>query len=358
MVDDFEALQGFWKLISSTRDGVPEPHDAWGELNTLFEFTGHRFRHVRSRSSNRFEIHPKESPKGMDFVMVSMKSRSPCIYELEDQTLRILHCSAKNTRPASFDAPGCLLRVYSRFKKRMAVKRQSRAPALTTTERIPCSKCGAMILPITAQATGGVCMPCKKNPGGEKYGPGIGKLGELGRFLSGKMPLPSTERTDWIELCTIEVSSGKLWIGDPLIANEVDGCVAAVPVGTYAVEGVGCLSDGAPTVYSIRARLKSSMSVLVGSKIGETGTDCAMIGICDIGAFAAACKDAADEVQSELEEKTWRAGFGRIAFKKYRGAIMAFVPSGDGDGCGPVRELIESNRRVGLQHDFYAEEEG
>ena len=30
-------------------------------------------------------------------------------------------------------------------------------------ERIPCSKCGAMILPATAQATGGICMPCKKN---------------------------------------------------------------------------------------------------------------------------------------------------------------------------------------------------
>ncbi len=213
-----------------------------------------------------------------------------------------------------------------------------------------------MILPVTAQVTSGICMPCKKNPNGKTFGPGIGKLGDLGVFLSGKLPQPFGERTGWLELCTIEVTSGKLWIGDPLLANEEDGCVATVPRGTYTVEGIGCFSDGARTVYSVRARLRSAAAVQVGGEIGETGTDCAMIGICDIGAFDAACKDAAD-VQDELEAKTWRAGFGRIALKKYRGAVMAFVPSGDGDGCGPVRELLESGKCIGLQHDFYAEEE-
>lgn len=29
------------------------------------------------------------------------------------------------------------------------------------TERIPCTKCGAFILPTTASATGGLCMPCQ-----------------------------------------------------------------------------------------------------------------------------------------------------------------------------------------------------
>ena len=224
-------------------------------------------------------------------------------------------------------------------------------------ERIPCSKCGAMILPVTAQATGGICMPCKKNPGGKTFGPGIGKLGDLGRFLSGKMPLPSSERTEWLELCTVEVTSGRLWIGDPLLANEEDGCVATVPAGRYTVEGIGFLSDRTRTVYSVRARLKSAASFQVGAQVGETGTDCGMVGICDIGAFDAACKDGA-EVQDELEEKTSRAGFGCITFRKYRGAVMAFVPSGDGDGCGPVRALLESGTRIGIQHNFYGDEEG
>ncbi|MCL4176163.1 MAG: hypothetical protein KJ072_00225 [Verrucomicrobia bacterium] len=30
-------------------------------------------------------------------------------------------------------------------------------------DRIPCTKCGAMVLPETARATGGLCMPCHKN---------------------------------------------------------------------------------------------------------------------------------------------------------------------------------------------------
>ena len=29
-------------------------------------------------------------------------------------------------------------------------------------EKIPCVKCGAMILPATAERTGGVCMPCNQ----------------------------------------------------------------------------------------------------------------------------------------------------------------------------------------------------
>jgi hypothetical protein len=30
------------------------------------------------------------------------------------------------------------------------------------SDKLPCEKCGAMILPTTAQSTGGLCMPCKK----------------------------------------------------------------------------------------------------------------------------------------------------------------------------------------------------
>src|SRR5258708_37403254 len=29
------------------------------------------------------------------------------------------------------------------------------------TDRIPCSECGALILPLTAERTGGLCRPCK-----------------------------------------------------------------------------------------------------------------------------------------------------------------------------------------------------
>ena len=37
-----------------------------------------------------------------------------------------------------------------------------RQPAEPEITKIPCSKCGASILPSTAGRTGGVCMPCAK----------------------------------------------------------------------------------------------------------------------------------------------------------------------------------------------------
>jgi uncharacterized protein (TIGR03067 family) len=124
MMDDFESLQGFWKLETGTRNGVPDPYE---ESGTLFQFTGHRFRQIRTRLSSRFELHPDTEPKGIDFVQVSMRMRSLCIYDLDGDTLRILRASGKNSRPSSFDEPGCLLQVYSRFKRRINVKRRVRA---------------------------------------------------------------------------------------------------------------------------------------------------------------------------------------------------------------------------------------
>jgi uncharacterized protein (TIGR03067 family) len=153
MTDDFESLQGFWKLIASSRDGEPEPQKAWGELNTVFEFTGHRFRHIRSRTSYRFELHPELTPKGVDFVIVSMKNRSPCIYQLEGDKLRILHCNSTNRRPSSFEEAGCLLRTYARFKRRLKVKRRVRAQIPSTLD--------PKVLGVTYE--NGDWVPCKQN---------------------------------------------------------------------------------------------------------------------------------------------------------------------------------------------------
>jgi uncharacterized protein (TIGR03067 family) len=124
MMDDFESLQGFWKLESSMRNGVPEHYQ---DVGTVFQFTGHRFRHIRTRTSYRFELHPATEPKGIDFVQVSTRMRWPCIYHLEGDTLRIMSGAAKNSRPLFLDDVGCLIKVYARFKRRITVKRRVRA---------------------------------------------------------------------------------------------------------------------------------------------------------------------------------------------------------------------------------------
>ncbi len=89
MPTDYEALQGFWKLVDSTLGGQPHPHP---EMGTIFRFAGNRFQHIRTRMSYRFEVHPDTTPKGIDFILVSTKGIARGIYELDGDTLR--ECSS------------------------------------------------------------------------------------------------------------------------------------------------------------------------------------------------------------------------------------------------------------------------
>jgi uncharacterized protein (TIGR03067 family) len=124
MATDHEALQGFWKLVTATRAGEPFDHPDSG---TLFQFIGNRFRHIRTRLSCRFELHPETIPKGIDIILVSTRSLSPGIYELEGDTLRMMKTNLKATRPASFDDPRYDVQVYTRFKRRVPIKRRVKA---------------------------------------------------------------------------------------------------------------------------------------------------------------------------------------------------------------------------------------
>ena len=110
-------------------------------------------------------------------------------------------------------------------------------------------------------------------------------------------------------------------------STMIENTPAVVP-GFVAPPASGCLSKQTRTVHSIRVRLESGSIVAVGREIGETGTDSAMIGICDIGAFDSAFGRDSEDLQEELEEKTQRGGFGLITFRKHKGAPMAFVPAG------------------------------
>jgi hypothetical protein len=62
-----------------------------------------------------------------------------------------------------------------------AFGRESETGITVSTERIPCTKCGAMILPATANSTGGICMPCKSGTRGS---------------IEAAKALRETERTD------------------------------------------------------------------------------------------------------------------------------------------------------------------
>ena len=122
--DDHEAIQGFWKLIAYTAAGKPVTH---ADLGTVYRFVGNRFRHIRSRLGCHFKLHPQTRPKGIDFVQPSTRSTSAGVYELEGDTLKICHAGWGRPRPASFDDPDLPVETYTRFKRKLRIKRRVKA---------------------------------------------------------------------------------------------------------------------------------------------------------------------------------------------------------------------------------------
>jgi hypothetical protein len=176
-------------------------------------------------------------------------------------------------------------------------------------------------------------------------------------YLSNKGKAPKGKTKTWMRFCTLDVATGALWGGDPHVANADDGCVVKVPPGRYAVEAIGLACGRRDRVVArLRVRLASVKNPVLGKEIGETGTDSAMIGVCDIKAFDAACKpDSGDEVQEAIEAQT-DDGFGIITFKKFPGAVMPFIPTGS-DGSGPVFALMSGARRIGMELSFMDDNE-
>src|SRR6185369_1543646 len=50
-------------------------------------------------------------------------------------------------------------------------------------------------------------------------------------YLASKSWARLGERTKWLPISTLDVTTGALWVGDPHLANKDDGCVVHVPPG-------------------------------------------------------------------------------------------------------------------------------
>jgi hypothetical protein len=129
-----------------------------------------------------------------------------------------------------------------------------------------------------------------------------------------------------------------------------------MPRGKYIVEGMGIKLGGERLVSRLRVRLKNAKNLKTGKKLCDTGTDSAMIGVCDIRAFDKACgSDSGEVVQAAIESET-EDGFGIIDLEEFPGAVMPFVPTGS-DGTGPVFGLMSQGKCVGIELPFTGEDE-
>ena len=178
----------------------------------------------------------------------------------------------------------------------------------------------------------------------------------LQEYLSKKGKAPKG-KTGWLPFCALEVKTGKLWTGDPMLPNEDDGCLVKVPRGKYLVEGIGMPFGSDRVVSRLRVRLESATEPKPGKEVGDAGTDSCMIGVCEIAAFEAAYQHDAgpDRVQAALDSQTGE-GFGILKVPGFPEAIMPFIPTGS-DGNGPVLALMSAGKLVGIELPFMDEED-
>lgn len=124
MSEDFDQIQGLWKMIESRTNGVI---NKTGFENTVFQFCNHRYVHIRTRYSSRFILRQDLCPKEIDFVQVSTRITVPAIYELCDDVLIIMYKGKNALLPQSFDDPKCEVWTYQRYKRKLKIKRRVKA---------------------------------------------------------------------------------------------------------------------------------------------------------------------------------------------------------------------------------------
>jgi hypothetical protein len=164
--------------------------------------------------------------------------------------------------------------------------------------------------------------------------------------------------SDWLSVAAMKVTTGTLWIGDPEFswaeANEGEGCLIDLPIGDYRVEAKGIDFNGSRFVSRVRVSRDGSQDVTVGDVFGDAGTDSAQIGVADQKAlkssFDAACGDDVDAALNMLEENI-NSNVGIFEPDPDGDGRLVYLPSGLGDGGGPVLQLLSNGQCVGIEFE-------
>jgi len=159
--------------------------------------------------------------------------------------------------------------------------------------------------------------------------------------------------TEWMDFCHLDLQGPEFLIADAsFLPSEEDGLLVKAPQGRYLLQ-VKAMEYGDDTRPSrLRAALLGTTPQL-GAKLGETWTDTATTGICDLRRFSAAWGDDDEASLAKVEEAISAAEiFGIATIDAAAGAVAPFLQSGFGDGTFPVYELVEGDRRVGFEIEF------
>src|SRR5262249_34027571 len=107
--------------------------------------------------------------------------------------------------------------------------------------------------------------------------------------------------TDWLTFCQLSITTGSLWAGDPCTVGPEEGCVLKVPQNMYTVEAKCVNFNGPKFISRLRVRLQEADEPVLGQEIGETGTDSAAIGVCDIKALDKVIGEDGERALEQIE---------------------------------------------------------
>jgi hypothetical protein len=174
--------------------------------------------------------------------------------------------------------------------------------------------------------------------------PGRGKAGEV---------------VGWVPITTLDLSSGKLWGGDPGFSwaelRRNDGLRVSLEPGVYDVSAFVMAFGKWHVVARLRVCRKGVKEPKLGAAVGETGTDSGAIGVGDAkavwNAFEAKFGDDEDKPVMFLEQFNFRR-VGLLHPNGSSDAGIVYVNCGFGDGSGPVLGLRDGRKRVGVEFVF------
>lgn len=174
----------------------------------------------------------------------------------------------------------------------------------------------------------------------------------------GRMPKAGSvgRVSEWFDLGTIPVPTGKLGLVDPQTFEVDDGVLVKVPPGQYRVFAQGIDFAGHRRVAAMRVQLEGTSPKRAGDEVGEVPVDLGMFVAVDVGdfdkRFDLAWADELSEMVLRLDVDGAKVMDLKIQRQKFPLAIAA---SGFGDGGYPAFRLKEGRKTVGAEVEFIAD---
>lgn len=162
----------------------------------------------------------------------------------------------------------------------------------------------------------------------------------------------------WMELCNLDLPHGRLWAGDPWLANEVDGVVIKVKPGQFRVQVMGMDFEGHRRIARVRIFDQTASSFESQLTSLTVKDEMGLLGLGDLTAMNRAIEpDHYEDFTEDLDKVTIEDVAGCIGFEyRNRRFEMVLLPAGLGDGEYDVYTLQFQDKVIGMEVEFLPED--